>query len=42
MKSGEASKEDEVANEKQWKRERISDMIDYNNKNPLTSIEEDK
>jgi len=28
MKSGEASKEDGAANERQWKNERLEDMID--------------
>lgn len=38
---GNATIEDNEATEKQWKKERVNDMIDYNDKNPFTDLEED-
>lgn len=36
-----SSNEDIIATENQWKKERLNDMIDYNDKNPFTDLEED-
>ena len=39
---GTGSKEDNTANEKRWKNERINDMIDSNGGNPLADTEDDR
>ena len=41
MAIGTGTEEDNKTNEKQWKSERVNDMIDQNSGNPLTDISED-